>query len=280
MNPQQTYENYTILQILEIYANHRPVRTMYYKQVCSRVRKFVEFVGKAELLPSEVNNFMIQAFLNDYYEKNPTRSGYTVHGYKTSINAVLSLAKELINGKISTPKVIPQPPKAFDIEEMRQMINHAATLKGKLANGVKIKHFWRAAMHSAFSTGLRFGDLLSVEAGDIPENGELVIMQSKTGKPVTVRFSEAAMKFIKKHGHKMAFPWPGSQQAFITAFAILRTDAGVNHGTWKCFRRSAGSYANENGKGHLLLGNTQTVFEQHYRDPTISREEVPEQIAI
>ena len=106
------------------------------------------------------------------------------------------------------------------------------------------------------------------------------VIQNKTGKPVRVRFSGDALKWIKKHGQPEAMPWPHTFTWFERCFDKLRDEAGVRRGTWKWLRRSAGSYADENGNGHKLLGNTRTVFESHYLAPEIAAKEPPKQVAI
>lgn len=194
--------------------------------------------------------------------------------------AVKNFAKELEIDKVYLPKTDKKITEGLTLDEVRSLLQSAFKLKGKLENGVKLKHFWQAAIHSAFSTSLRAGDLLRVAADDTGDNGSLDLIQNKTRKPVRVRFSADAFKWIKEHGQPEAMPWPHTFRWFERCFEKLRDQAGVKRGTWKCLRRSIGSYADESGNGHKLLGNTRTVFESHFLAPEIAAKEPPKQVAI
>ena len=271
-----SYENLTMLELLEIYPEHRRVSDQYFNQFQSKVRKFVAFIGNSELKPNDFDNFTIQRFINSL----EGRTSQTLTSYLSAIKAVKSLSKDLINGKVVIPKDPPKPPEAFTIEEIRKMITFCKSLRGKLANGVKLKHFWRAAIGSAYCTGLRAGDLFEVKAADIPADGYLDVLQNKTTKIVTVFFPKNVRKWIARHGQEMVVPWPHSFNWFEDCFRKLLIACGIDHGTWKWLRRSAGTYANAGGNGHELLGNTAKVFETNYKDPRISKKKPPQQVAI
>lgn len=269
---------FTINELLEIYPKHRNVSDQYYKQLKSKVNAFQTYFSDFKLRPAEISNFMIQEFINHLHETG--RKHDTLKGYKAAIKAVCSLAKDLKLGKVTIPKGEPVVTECFKRKEIKRLVKSAKKLTGKLSTGVDQSTFWQAAIHSAYSTGLRRGDLLRVKASDIKKNGRLNVMQHKTNQLVRVRFSEDALKYIEQHGQKMAVPWPHSDEHFGNCFAKLRDLAGIKRGTWKWLRRSAGSYADKNGNGHELLGNTRQVFEKHYRDMEVTSKEPPLQVAI
>ncbi len=267
----------TMLSLLDIYANHRRVSEQYLTQLQSKVRCFVAHVGNDDLKPADVNNFMVQDFINVLLE---TVVSETADGYKSAIRAVISLEKDLRKGKVVVPKGRHKIPEAFTIEQIRLLVKAAKMQEGKLPNGVRRKIFWLAAIHSAYSTGLRAGDLLRVLTSSIPKNRILDVLQNKTQKIVRVRFSKKAMKAIRKHGMDHVVPWPHSFTYFERKFIELRNQAGVDRGTWKWLRRSAGTYANRDGKGNELLGNNDKVFVENYCDPRLSEKMPPKQVKI
>ena len=112
-----------------------------------------------------------------------------MRGYYRAAIAVKNFAKELEIGKVYLPKSGQRITEGFTLDEIRMLLEASSKLKGKLSNGVKLKHFWQAAINAAYSTGLRAGDLFRVASADIKDNGHLDLIQHKTGKPVRVRFS-------------------------------------------------------------------------------------------
>ena len=219
----------TMNELIELYPTRRKVCEQYYGQLRSRVLCFIEHCGDDAIKPDDVTPARLQGFIDKLGKAGLAAD--TVRGYYRAAIAVKNFAKELEIGKVYLPKPGQKITEGFTLDEIRLLLGAAAKSKGKLSNGVKHKHFWRAAIHSAFSTGLRAGDLLRVAADDIKENGSLDLIQHKTGKPVRVRFSGDALKWIKKHGQPEAMPWPHTFTWFERCFDKLRDEAGVKRGT-------------------------------------------------
>jgi integrase len=154
----------------------------------------------------------------------------------------------------------------------------AQTQKGFFPdNGVRRSTFWFAAIHAAYSTGLRRGDLLRVNRDDIDVDGKCIVVQSKTGYRVVVRFSPEAIEAIQQmdpEENERSLPWPFHENSLSIQFReIILPAAGVSHGCWKWLRRSAGSYAEsvQPGTGSKALGHrSMAVFNGHYNDESIS----------
>lgn len=160
---------------------------------------------------------------------------------------------------------------AYTLEEIGKLLTATVRLRGTDRNGNRRSAFWRKLLLTAYSTGLRRGDLLVIFESAIAPDGTYRTIQRKTGKPITVRISTEAMK-IKLHCPNGLFlPWPNRLDALAWAFRRLRKMAGVTRGSLKWVRRSAGSHAERErpGDGPRLLGHSPDVFWASYGDRTI-----------
>ena len=279
MTKESDTDEKTMLELTKIYPKYRKVRDQYYKQFCSKIGRFVKFCENLELKPSDITPAHQQAFINELNQCGLAPE--TVRGYHRSIVAAMNFSEELKIGKVYLPKVPEKDNECLTIKEIKKLLRAAARITGKMKNGVPWSLFWETAIHVAYSTGLRRGDMLKVKSSKIDKKRYMIIKQSKTEKPVRVRFSKKAVKLIKKHGHKLATPWPYTAEHFGKCFKKLCKLAGVNpNALWKWLRRSAGSYADADGRGHEVLGNGRNVFEKHYRSQKVASKKLPKQVAI
>lgn len=164
---------------------------------------------------------------------------------------------------------------AFTHSEIAALLAISATLAGKHADGNRRSDFWLAAIHSAYSTGPRRGDLLLWQLEQIAPDGTIEFVQHKTGYPQRGKLSADAIKFIHRLRSTTgrALPWPYNKNWFSETFGRIRAKAGVLRGSFKWIRRSAGSYAERDrrGDGAKLLGQRcDKVFRAHYEDLTIT----------
>jgi hypothetical protein len=109
----------------------------------------------------------------------------------------------------------------------------------------------------------------------VAADGTLAFVQHKTGFPHRVRLSEDSRAFcsLLSSTRGMLLPWPYQPDYFSKTFAKLREAAGVQRGSFKWIRRSAGSYAEREcpGAGARLLGHRdESVFRRFYNDESIS----------
>lgn len=264
---------------LQIQANSyvlaNPVCAKHRCNLLTRIEKFCDHAGDKDLEANTLNEFLV-------YLEQLGRSPHTVNGYRASIMAVWSFAiGQRIPFKVRRVRQPQQPVEGWRVAEIQQLCKIAKTFQGKLPNGVPKRLFWLTAIHCGFATGLRYGDLAGLKVGQIRRDRVCEVVQSKTGKLVTVRFSRAAMRLIARHGRERVLPIPHTQKWFCHRFSQLVERAGVRGGSFRWLRRSAGSYVElESGRGPELLGNTRAVFDNNYRVTEIVKRDPPEPPAL
>jgi len=203
-------------------------------------------------------------------------SPHTVRSYRTTLLSLVRFAGQGLMGQVRCPQYRELPVDAWTVAEIRLLVQFAGQLHGRLVGGVTRSIFWLAAIHSGYSTGLRIGDLRQTLASQIGPDRVAEILQHKTGKLAVVRFSAAAVEAIHEHGRDEVLPWQESEETFRLEFRWIVRLSGVRRGTFKWLRRAAGSYADLDGRGPELLGNTRAVFDRHYRVRQISAPMPPE----
>ncbi len=178
--------------------------------------------------------------------------------------------------KIRSPR---DPVEAFTQDAIRELLKYVANLAGYFPNGAKRSDFWTAAINAAYSTGLRRGDLLKLKRSQIGERGVCHVQQNKTGYPVTVRLSPEALVAIWRMNvveDGRALPWPYHENAMGRQFRRLVKDSGIRCGQFRWLRRSAGSYAEREGRGNgtRALGHrSERIFRDFYEDRSITEVE-------
>lgn len=133
-----------------------------------------------------------------------------------------------------------------------------------------------AGIATAYSTGLRRGDLLAIRKDQIRTDGVVTLTQSKTGYPISVQLSDDAIAAIRRMpiDEPLAFPWPYHENALPRQFRAIVKEAGVRPGQFKWIRATSGSYAEQQvpGNGPKMLGHRSAqVFRDHYEDTNITR---------
>lgn len=253
------------------YILANPVCIKHQANLLTRVSKFAVWAGDKPLDANTVNEFLV-------YLEGQGRSPHTVNGYRASIMAVWSFATgQRVPFKIRRVRPPQHPVEGWRVAEIRQLCRIARTFRGTLPNGVPKRLFWLTAIHCGFATGLRYGDLTRLKRSQIRRDRVCVVVQSKTGKPVTVRFSKAAMRLIARHGRDVVLPIPHTQKWFCHQFSSLVERAGIRGGSFRWLRRSAGSYVElATGRGPELLGNTRAVFDSNYKVSDIVKRDPPE----
>jgi integrase len=267
----------TLLEQLEAYILARDISRGYADLLRTRVRKFQESVGSLPI--ADVNCEIVNRFLMAL--QTIGTKPQTVDGYRRAIMCVWSEAYQLrLNDnpplrvrKIRKPY---QPVEGFTIADIQSLLAHTETLKGYLPNGVRRSDFWQCAIHSAYGTALRRGDLLSVKKNQIRLDGVAQVVQHKTGFPVWVQFPPEALAAMKRMPVEIeeACPWPHHENALSRQFRALLKAAGVRDGQFRWLRRSGPSYADaiRPGDGSKMLGHRdERVFHRHYEITAITR---------
>lgn len=202
----------------------------------------------------------------------------TVAGYRRAILVVWNEAyREGDNNnpplrvrRIRTPRHIIE---AYSHAEILKLLDHVSSLGGFFPNGIKRTDFWQGAIHAAYSTALRRGDLLALKRNQIGDDGISHVLQNKTGYPITVRVSSEALAAIDRmRVDERALPWPYHQNALSRQFRKIAKTIGLR-GQFRWLRRSAGSYAQREtpGNGTRILGHrSERIFHAHYEDHEIT----------
>lgn len=252
----------------------RDITPDYAGKVRYSCRKFCEWLGCDPgidgLDPAHVNEFL-------FHLKASGKRPDTVAGYRRAILVVWNEAYRAGDTEAAPLRVRPvRTPRclvtAFTQADIRRLLTHVAGLVDYMPNGIRRRDFWTAAIHAAYSTGLRRGDLLRLRRDAIGADGVARVLQSKTGYPITVRVSREALAAMDRmRVDDRALPWPYHVNAFARQFRRIAAAAGVP-GQFRWLRRSAASYAEreEVGRGSRLLGHrTASIFGRHYADAAI-----------
>jgi len=257
----------------ERYLLANPCCRKHQENIRGRIARFVAwFPGSPKsLAPEDLNGFLASL-------ERDGLSAHTINGYRATIMAVWRFVLgERIRWKIRRVRPPQREVKAWSVGQVKQLLSVAVTLRGRLPNGVQRRLFFLTAIHAGFSTGQRYGDLARLPVAAIRADRTATFVQSKTGRRVTVRFSEKAVRCIRAHGQATVLPNPHTQQWFCVSFADLVERAGIKRGSFRWLRRSAGSYVERaTGRGPELLGNTRAVFEASYQAESITRKPPPE----
>lgn len=272
-------EDRSLLSYVERVLLSRDVTPDYADKVRYCLRRFCDYLGCDPGIDG-LDSEPVNVFLSNL-QAGGLRPD-TVAGYRRAILVVWNAAYRggdnhnppLRVRRIRCPRDVVE---AFDHDALKRLLDFTEKLVGFFPNGARRRDFWDGAIHSAYSTGLRRGDLLRVRRSQINAGGVARVLQSKTGYPVTVRFSEPALAAINRMasiGDERALPWPYHVNALSRQFRRIVKAAGLR-GQFRWLRRSAGSYAERDGKGNgsRLLGHrSERIFRDHYEDSSISGE--------
>lgn len=267
----------TLLKYVDQYLSERDVSPHYAEVIRMLCRKLSAFYGGVlrldQLECKLINDWLVHL-------REIGKSHHTLATYRAGILCVWNAAyvDELNNTpplrvrKIKKPRLVVE---AYTHAEIRQLLSGAENLRGYDLNGNKRSDFWQALIHAAYASGLRRGDLIAVSSSSVADDGLCTVIQHKTGYPVTVRFSAETLQHAAKlkSDKRLLLPWPYRTDSMTTAFRLVRNAAGIDRGSFRWLRRSAGSYAESEryGAGAQLLGHRDhNVFTRHYEDKSIA----------
>jgi integrase len=169
---------------------------------------------------------------------------------------------------------------AWTQTEMSRFLSHIDHLPDKLLGSDLIpkRLFFSSLIHAAYDTGLRLGDLLSVERSwlhPVSTGGAtLTIVQSKTGRPKASFVSEATLGIIEKliaAIPRKTLVWPlwCRRDTFYWHINKLVADSGIRTGTFRWIRRSGVTHVEmvTPGLGYRYAGHQDPrVTNLHYID--------------
>jgi integrase len=258
-----------LITATECYLNARDISPVYANNVRVRIRAYCDWVGSDDLAALDCS-------LANEWLATIGGSPFTVDGYRRALRCVWFDLYE--SGAVEEPpfrlRRIKKPRlkiHAYTHVEIMALAGYAARLAGYQKNGNKRADFWQSAILTAYSIGVRRGDLLDLLLEEVAPDRTLTCIQNKTGYPVRLKVSEYAWNYLQRLERPCGrlLPWPNRLDAFTSAFRRLRDRAGVTRGSFKWIRRAAGSYAEARrpGDGAKLLGQrSQAVFWASYGD--------------
>lgn len=215
-----------------------------------------------------------------------TVAAWTSHSKRRCVLTLLRFAAdEGLRPPIGKVRPVRRPeliPTAFLLDDLRAMISAADSMRGNYRMcSIPKRLWWLSFLHAAYDTGLRLGDLLSLERDWICSSRRLYIVQSKTSQQHVVEIRPGTMALIDESmgtspGRALIWPLWCGQDRWYGHFKRLRESAGLGAGSSKWIRRSSASYTEkaQPGCGSRHLGHrTPGLFERHYRDPRICGQE-------
>lgn len=270
----------SLASIIEEWYAEREIGDSRRDQLHYSARSFARFAGTecATALDDNRVNLWIR------HQIAQERSPRTVRSNRCNLLTIWNAAFE--RGYVDTPprrirrvrlnRIIPR---AWTPEQFETLLNAIPTVRGLASPGVHKAPWLRALCLVALSTGLRKGDLFSLERSFFLPNWSLSIVQSKTGDVHTARLGDRAIEAVEalpKTESKMLFPWMHRSDAFTKMFSRLLRRSGLP-GSFKWCRRSGATWiAAKHGKSaaSVYLGHrTPGLAELNYIDPDQLRPE-------
>jgi integrase len=287
-----------LVDFVERYARENDLADGSVEQLRIPARLLDRFAGGAlpcqALCDDLVNEFLIS-------RQRVGRSPETVASNRTKL---LTLWRSAADAGLCAPpgriRRIKRPQRivrAFTHEAISRLLCVVRTLRGNIHyrdrltskwrdTGVRRRDYFRAFILADYDSGMRRGDLLSIERNWIRQDGRgggaIALVQSKTGRVQTKRFRARTMRAIDRlcNGRTTGRIWIGydTKRAWCQEFKRIVRKAGVG-GSSKWLRRSSASYiARRYGKeaakrhlGHASDG----VADASYLDPLIAFAPVP-----
>lgn len=208
---------------------------------------------------------------------------------KTRRNAALALWRcaydlEMVGegpDRIRKVKLGPMAVEAWNKPELKQLVDWINTgMKDRKLPMVKLhkRIYFLSLVMAAYDSGLRLGDLLSLEFEWISRGaqgeGVITICQHKTQRLVSCRFSAATMLLIdelmaENPDRRLIWPLWCRRDGFYRAFKKIVRDAAIRNGTFRWLRRSSTTHVEieRPGQGSHHAGHADArTTSRHYLD--------------
>lgn len=208
---------------------------------------------------------------------------------KTRRNAALALWRcaydlEMINvspDRIRKVRLGQQAIEAWNKPELKQLVDWINSgMKDRKLPMIKLSKrlFILSLVMAAYDSGLRLGDLLSIEFEWLHRNqlgeGILTICQHKTQRLVSCRISPATMLLIEElmsqnPDRRLIWPLWCRRDGFYRTFKLIVKDAAIRNGTFRWLRRSSTTHVEMErpGQGCHHAGHADSrTTSRHYLD--------------
>lgn len=268
-------------QLPRFYRLNHDIADTTFAQLVTVAKLVTRFAGGAfdtsELTGDFLNRFLVA-------RKAAGLAPRTVRGNRTCAMMLWKEAHEIGEappvGRVRVVKVPALVPVAFTLDEIRQLIASCAHLRGTFRRfPIRRRIYFESLVECAYDSGLRLGDLLSLERAWIWPGGFLSVVQAKTRNTIRVQLRDTTLAKIDEcmadwPGRALIWPQFAERKRLYEYVRRLVKVAGVRPGTLKWIRRSSASYveAMHPGCGAAHLGHrTSGIAEQFYFDPRIVR---------
>lgn len=263
--------NHTLLDWVERYMLARGITD----DTAAQYRRAIHTVGRhagEPLFTRTISDKQVNQALAQMARQG--RSPHYLRSVRAAVVAVWRDAAEAGHcsppGRIRTIRTTPPCGIVWTHGQVQQLVAAAKTLPGEFRHVPLARAwYWETLIRTAWDSGLRRRDLHRFRREDV--GPDFIWKQHKTQRPVRVRLRASTLARIDAWGrdpHVILWPLPGTGPAWDSAWRQLVDMATIPYGPFKTIRKSAGTAAEaqQPGAGHLLLGNTRTVFERHYVD--------------
>jgi integrase len=263
-------------QYVDLRNRERPINKPLNWKTTQNMSNFVStlsrFLGRRatldDLNAETVNNYLSSMLING-------KSAWTVKHMRTLACAFWRAAHRLdllppCHGvrRVHTSQINVQ---GYDDRAMTTLVEHAATLRGVLRNGLPKRMWWETLLLVLWETGVRCGDITYIELKHFDPKGWLWIIEHKTGKRgwryIRPSVCERLKEFIEFDSSRQ-FIWPGYKpRSLARAFRKL-VDATCVGGSLRWIRRGAASEVERQAPGsgwRFLRHSVPTLFDKHYR---------------
>lgn len=217
------------------------------------------------------------------------KAGSPASTVKTRRNAALALWRcaydlEMIDvgpDRIRKVRLGPNPVEAWSKPELKQLVDWInCQMRDRKLPMVKLskRNYFLSLVMAAYDSGLRLGDLLSLEFEWISRNGQgegiITICQHKTQRLVSCRFSAATMLLIEElmsesPDRRLIWPLWCRRDGFYRTFKSIVRDAAIRNGTFRWLRRSSTTHVEieRPGQGCHHAGHADSrTTSRHYLD--------------
>lgn len=235
----------TLTSRVESIRMTRDVSPPYVKQLGYSVTKFGNWLGHAptvgDLQSDTVNRYLLWLTESGKWSKQTIRTQRRnlLVLWHDCIEEGLTDAITKRVRKIKTPRAAPN---AWTAADMAKLLAAADKLVGvSKKSRVPRAAFWRAFLLTGWDSGLRLGDLLLLTTEQVRGKSEFVVVQHKTGWPVTVRLwpnTIAAIEATYPPEREKVFSGFCRQKIFVGFRALVKA-AGVSKGGSHKVRRSS-----------------------------------------
>ncbi|MCL4205549.1 MAG: tyrosine-type recombinase/integrase [Pirellulaceae bacterium] len=266
-------------EVLERYEVYRSIKPAGRYQIDRSIRIFSEWLGR----PADTEDLTSDT-VSKWVASMETAGRYAIVSVREHRNRVLLMwrfaAKRGWSKPLDDVRVISKPdpmPTSWTLDEVKRLLKATelpdfdAPIHNSSAN---MGLYLRALIRTAYETGLRKGDLMSLDRSQIATDGSIEIRMRKTGWGHHPRVSAETMALIRALPGRQPLAWPCNERQFYYHWNRLLGKAKVRRGCLHQLRRTGASHiARDHGleAAKTFLGHRDPLMFRHYVDQKIAK---------